>query len=78
MGQPLARKAQYTYADYLGWPEDVRYELIDGVAYAMAPAPSRSHQLVVVELSRQIATALKGSGCQTFVAPFDVRLPRGG
>lgn len=22
----------YRYTDYLGWPDDVRYELIDGVA----------------------------------------------
>ncbi len=76
MGQPQHVREHYTYADYLGWPEDARYELIDGVAYAMAPAPTRSHQRVVVELSRQVATALKDSPCQTFVAPFDVRLPR--
>jgi len=29
----------YTYADYLGFPEDVRVELIDGVVYDMSPAP---------------------------------------
>ncbi len=78
MGHPQQKSEHYTYADYLGWPEDAHYELIDGVAYAMAPAPSRSHQLVTGELFRQIATALKGSSCQTFVAPFDVRLPRAG
>ncbi|MFN3595318.1 MAG: Uma2 family endonuclease [Thiobacillaceae bacterium] len=78
MGQPQARTEHYTYADYLGWPEDTRYELIDGVAYAMAPAPTRSHQLVTGELFRQIASTLKGSPCHTFVAPFDVRLPRAG
>jgi Uma2 family endonuclease len=66
----------YTYADYLTWPEDTRYELIDGVAHAMAPAPTRSHQLVTGELFRKVATALKGGACQTFVAPFDVRLPK--
>lgn len=77
MGQPQTRTERYTYADYLTWPEDTRYELIDGVAHAMAPAPTRSHQLVTGELFRQIANALKGSACQTFVAPFDVRLPKG-
>lgn len=76
MGQPQTRTERYTYADYLTWPEDTRYELIDGVAYAMAPAPTRSHQLVTGELFRQISTALKGGRCQTFVAPFDLRLPR--
>ncbi len=78
MGHAQQRSEHYTYADYLAWPEDQRYELIDGVAYAMAPAPTRSHQLVVVELSRQLATALQASPCQTFVAPFDVRLPHAG
>lgn len=77
MGHPRVRTERYT-ADYLTWPEDTRYELIDGVAYALAPAPTRSHQLVVVELGRQIANALKGGACQTFVAPFDVRLPKAG
>jgi Uma2 family endonuclease len=67
----------HTYGDYLRWPEEVRYELIEGVAYAMAPALSRRHQEVLLELARQVANALQGSSCRTFVAPFDVRLPRG-
>jgi Uma2 family endonuclease len=65
----------HTYGDYRGWPEDQRYELIDGVAYAMAPAPSRQHQRLAFELAREIADALEGSGCEVNVAPFDVRLP---
>ncbi len=78
MGHPQPRPDRYTYADYLTWPEDTRYELIDGAAYAMAPAPTRTHQLITGELYRQIATALKGGTCQPYVAPFDVRLPRAG
>lgn len=38
------RDARYTYADYLRWSDDERWELIDGVAYNMTPAPSRVHQ----------------------------------
>ena len=55
----LARRdlERHTYGDYLAWPEDVRYELIDGVAYAMRPAPTVSHQEVLLELSRQIDEA---------------------
>jgi Uma2 family endonuclease len=75
MGLPQRKTEHYTYADYQSWPEDVRYELIDGVAYAMAPAPTRTHQSLVGELFRQVATALKDKPCQPFVAPFDVRLP---
>jgi len=67
----------YRYADYLGWPDDVRYELIDGVAWLMAPAPTRRHQELVGELFRQVANALEGRQCRAYVAPFDVRLPHG-
>ncbi|MGH8116630.1 MAG: Uma2 family endonuclease, partial [Rhodanobacteraceae bacterium] len=67
----------HTYADYLRWPEDVRYELIDGVAYAMA-GPDLAHQEIVGDVYRQLANALEGQPCRAFVAPFDVRLPRPG
>jgi Uncharacterized protein conserved in cyanobacteria len=78
MGQfHLQPREHYTYADYLQWPNEVRYELIDGQAYAMAPAPTRLHQEVVGELFRQIADALESGPCRPYLAPFDVRLPRG-
>jgi Uma2 family endonuclease len=77
MGLPLRDQQRHTYAEYLRWPEDVRYELIDGEAYLMAPAPSAGHQRLVGEMFRQIADALEGGSCEVFVAPFDVRLPRG-
>lgn len=32
------------YGDYLTWTDDRRYELIDGIAYAMSPAPDLAHQ----------------------------------
>ena len=35
---------RHTYGHYRDWPVDERWELIDGVAYAMSPAPSRQHQ----------------------------------
>jgi hypothetical protein len=37
----------HSYADYPTWPEDVRYELVDGVAYSMAPALTIEHQHTV-------------------------------
>ncbi|WP_308364699.1 MULTISPECIES: Uma2 family endonuclease [unclassified Microbulbifer] len=66
----------HTYADYLTWPEDVRYELIDGTAYLMSPAPSRQHQEVALEMARQVANTLEGKPCRPYIAPFDVRLPK--
>ena len=77
MGLPLRDLEHHTYGDYLAWPEDVRYELIDGTAYAMSPAPTVSHQEVVLELSRQIDEVLDASPCRVLIAPLDVRLPRG-
>jgi Uma2 family endonuclease len=77
MGLPVRDSARHTYGEYLTWSDDPRYELVDGVAYAMTPAPGRRHQEVVVELLRQVANALEHSPCRVYVAPFDVRLPRG-
>jgi Uma2 family endonuclease len=77
MGQPLRKSATiFTYADYCRWPDDERWELIEGEAYAMA-APGLAHQTVVGELFVQISIFLRGKPCRPFVAPFDVRLPRG-
>lgn len=76
MGLRQRDAAYHTHADYLTWPEDVRYELIDGVAYLMGPAPARVHQEVVGEVFRQAANALEGRPCRAYIAPFDVRLPK--
>ena len=77
MALPQRDKEHHTYADYLAWPEDVRYELVDGVAYLMAPAPSVDHQTVAFEVGHQVRTALEGDPCRVLVAPVDVLLPRG-
>ncbi len=76
MGLPLRDVEYHTYGDYLTWPEEVRYELIDGKAYLMAPAPSVSHQDIAGEIYRQLANALQGKPCRVFIAPVDVRLPK--
>ncbi|BCX81413.1 hypothetical protein MIT9_P0991 [Methylomarinovum caldicuralii] len=73
MGVPEVQR-RYTYADYLTWPENERWELIDGVAYDMSPAPTRRHQEIVVEICRQFANQLADRRCRVYVAPFDVRL----
>ncbi|MDR0586125.1 MAG: Uma2 family endonuclease [Treponema sp.] len=66
-------KTRYTYADYLAWETDKRYELINGEAWMMA-APSVAHQIVSRELLGQFWNFLKGKPCQVFAAPLDVRL----
>lgn len=71
---PKALSASYSYADYLTWPEDERWELIDGVPYNMTPAPTPKHQEILGELFRFLANWLKGNSCRAYIAPFDVRL----
>lgn len=68
------RQERFAYSDYLTWPDDERWELIDGGAYNMSPAPGSIHQRVSMDLSRQFSTYLKGKPCKVFAAPFDVRL----
>ena len=41
---------RYTYDDYLHW--EGRWELIDGIAYAMAPMPMIRHQKIVNKIGR--------------------------
>ena len=69
----VKRERHFTYADYKTWPDDERWELIDGVAYLMA-APNRPHQEVVGEIFSQLKTFLKGKPCRVYVSPFDVLL----
>ncbi|MDR2183223.1 MAG: Uma2 family endonuclease [Clostridiales bacterium] len=76
---------RYTYADLLNWPEDERWELIDGVPYLMGSAygadaphamasPNRKHQKISANLIREFSTYLKDKTCEVYHAPFDVRL----
>lgn len=75
MGLPLRKNDQhYTYKDYRQWPEDERWELIQGVAYSMG-APTLSHQGVSATLMAEIYLHLKGKPCQVFAAPTDVLFP---
>ena len=77
---PLAEKKDelFTYGDYLKWDDDERWELIDGVAYNMTPAPVRFHQQVSGDLFRQFANFFLNTSCKAYPAPFDVRLPETG
>ena len=76
MGLALRTEKHYTYADYLQWPDDTRYELIDGEAFRMAPTPLIEHQEIAGEVYCQLANQLDGQPCRPYIAPVDVRLPR--
>jgi Uma2 family endonuclease len=66
-------KNYFTYADYLEWDEDVRAEIIHGVAYMMAP-PITIHQRIAGRLFAKLYSFLEGKTCEVFAAPFGVRL----
>ena len=68
----LAEEKRYIYSDYIKWDNDIKYELIDGIAYAMA-SPSPEHQAISGELHGQLWQFLKGKTCKIYAA-LDVRL----
>lgn len=72
----VARKKnqRFTYADYASWPDDERWELIDGQAYDMSPAPGTKHQAILIAMASIIYEKLRGRTCRPFIAPTDVVL----
>lgn len=76
---PLALKNncnKWTYADYLIWPDDERWELIDGVAYSMSPVPTTTHQRILRNLAFAKYAKFEGKRCELFLVPFDVRFSK--
>lgn len=67
---------KFNYGDYLTWEDDERWEIIDGVSYAMTPAPTINHQRISVRLSGYFWEYLKGKTGEVFHAPIDVLLPK--
>jgi Uma2 family endonuclease len=68
------RHAKLTYADYKTWPDNERWEIINGEAYAMTPAPSLNHQKILGNLHLKVAGFFLGKACSAFIAPTDVVL----
>ena len=67
-------KKKYTYSDYCKWDDGKRWELIEGIPYAMSPAPARKHQRILGKLYLLFGNFLKNKQCEIYPAPFDVRL----
>jgi hypothetical protein len=57
----LDYREYYTKADFVKWGGD--WELIDGMAYAMAPSPLVTHQNIVVKIAAQLNNAV--SECES-------------
>lgn len=59
----------YTYDDYVQW--EGRWELIQGIPYAMVPAPALKHQLIAGKINRQLGNLLENcEKCEVFL-PVD-------
>ena len=71
----LKKEEVYTIEDIYALPDGARAELIDGKIYYMAP-PSRTHQRILLSLSRKIADYIdsKNGDCEVNIAPFAVFL----
>jgi Uma2 family endonuclease len=52
----------YTFDDWKLW--EGKWELIDGIPFAMSPTPVPKHQRVAAELTYEFISALKKSGCK--------------
>jgi Uma2 family endonuclease len=71
---------KYTYSDYCSWPDDERWEIIEGAPISMSPAPNRYHQEISGNFYFRLRSAVseklpENSDCKVYHAPFDVRLP---
>ncbi|MGE5703630.1 MAG: Uma2 family endonuclease [Clostridia bacterium] len=70
----LPQSQKYSRKDYLAWSDEERWEIIDGTAYNMTPAPSRAHQKISRELLLTFGSYLKRKACEIYDSPFDVFL----
>ena len=74
-GTLVKRDRKYTYQDYLLWPDDERWEIIDGRAYNMTPAPTTRHQRISMGIIEKLILEKKNlKNCALFFAPTDVVL----
>ncbi len=52
----------YTYEDYCQW--EGRWELIEGIPYAMSPAPSSRHQWISANILAELRNSIKKTKCK--------------
>jgi Uma2 family endonuclease len=69
----LARMTRATFADYLTWDDDQRWEIIDGQPYAMS-SPTTLHQALVTEFLMTLGAHFKDKPCRVLPSPLDVKL----
>jgi Uma2 family endonuclease len=64
----------YSYEDYLKW--DGRWEIINGIAYAMSPAPSPKHQKITFKIAKELDSNFECNKkeCEVYIAPVDWKI----
>lgn len=62
----------YTYADYVHW--EGRWELIDGIPFAMSPQPSFRHQRISHRIAAELERALEKCEHCRAVLPVDWKI----
>ena len=69
-----AQNLPFTWDDYRSWGDEQRWEILDGEAYAMSPAPTTRHQYVHREIFSALCAHFRGRKCSAFSSPIDVKL----
>lgn len=72
--EAIKYKERYSYSDYIEW--EGRWELIDGVAYNMAPAPYPKHQRAVANIWRELEENLNCQSCEVYISPIDWKIEK--
>ncbi len=62
----------YTYDDYIHWEGD--WELIEGIAYAMAPSPILTHQTISMLIGSSLIDSVKNCKNCIVVSEMDYKL----
>jgi Uma2 family endonuclease len=62
----------YTYEDYINW--EGRWELIQGIPYAMSPSPGYTHQRISQRIARLLDEALDDCASCQAVLPVDWKI----
>lgn len=73
-GMAAKKRKRYTWDDYLTFPDDKRIEIINGELFDMSPAPHPDHQRVLSELFLALKPHFRGTPCELFLSPVDVKL----
>ncbi len=63
---------RFTYKEYQEWEDS--WELIDGIPYAMAPAPYPKHQKIVAHIWKELDKNLNcifKNVCEVYISPID-------